>query len=365
MEQIAEIPQGAAKPTSGMDRLSQGEFTLPAATTTPPPATAPPAPVDTPAVTTTPATTPVSGTPPVDPVAVTDPLTDPLAIEPEFKDTPIAEEASFKSIIEALEYQVPEDYSEKKGFEILKKLQDQRIEASREEIKNFRLDDIISEYPETVQAEAKLVLDLLKTGQTLDQINAPIQQIKEWRDMPKEALIRLNLSGIEGYTQEHVDHKMEELIASGKVDIEHQILLNGINVMEKQLHAQRNQQIQQITDSQNLIREQKRQKELNDVKTALDRMPAFMDIKLKDENRAQILKDYQEGAFDRFTPADKAEFLAYKKYGKQAMQYIQSRATEKANLELAKSQHVIPPATSAGSRVGTKHNTGMERLLST
>lgn len=278
-----------------------------------------------------------------------------------------AEEGSWKSLIESLGYNVPENFTEEKGQEIFVNLKEAEIESKLEEVRNYRELEIFSALPEPVQGEAKLVFELLKTGQTLEQINAPIEQIKAWKGMPKEELIRKNLEGIPGYTQEMIDHKMEQIVANNHVDVEHNILMAEINQMEQQINLQKQQQIQTYTAQQNQIREQKRQQEFNSFKAALDKVPTFMDKKLSDENKASIINEYNNGYAQNIlrNPEKLAKFMLYDKYGEQGVKYLQSRAIEKATLEKAKSEHNIPPViTAGGNRVETTTTSknGIDRL---
>jgi len=138
--------------------------------------------------------------------------------------------------------------------------------------------------------------------------------------------------------------------------------------LEQRINTQREQQLNQYKAAQTQLKEQKKAQDFNAFKTALDRMPTFMDRKLADANKQSILTDYNNGAFERLmqNPVEKAEFMLYKKYGKQALKYAQDRAIEQATLEKAKSQHNVPPVTGGNSNntnVTTNTNkSGIDRL---
>lgn len=283
--------------------------------------------------------------------------------EPE-SESPATEESSWKALIQDFGYELPQDYTEEKGYETLMQLKQAEIQREVEKAQTFSLDDYISKFPEDRQVEARIAIELLKTGQSLEQINAPFQQIKEWRAMSKEALVRLNYSRAEGMTEELLDHKMETLKESGKLDAEYQLLMVDINNHEKSITLQQQQIIKNFTDQQNQIREQKRQEDFNVTKAALNRMSAFMDIKLNDNHKANLLKDYE--AFDNLMkdPVKKAEFLAWNRYGKRATELIQARALEKATAEKMKQQLNVAPAIGGGGRTQTTQTlTGRNRLI--
>lgn len=278
------------------------------------------------------------------------------------------ENQGWKPIIEAWGYQLPPDYNEENGFEVLTQLKEAEFSTRLEEVKNYREAELFSELPEDVRDEAKLTYELFKSGQTLEQINAPIQQIKEWKSMPKEELIRSNLEGIPGYTPEMIDHKMSQIVEAGHVDIEYKILRNYVDQKETELVQQRQQQIQIYSNQQAQIKEKREQTELNSFKAALDKVPTFMDRKLSAENKNNILNDYASGYVKSLTqnPEKLAKFMLYDRFGQQGLEYLQARALEKATLEKAKSEHNIPINITGAANViestTTQVKNGMERL---
>lgn len=274
-----------------------------------------------------------------------------------------SEEGTWKSYLEQNNIPIPEDFSEDTGFEVVLKAKEAEIENKYKEQLEIKAEDLLSPYP----PEARLIMDLLASGQSLDEIQKPFIQIQQWKSMPKEELVRADLSARQGWTPEMVDHKMEELLTAdgNKLDIEYQILMTGINNYEKTITEQRTIQLQQYTQSQNQLKEQKKAQDFNAFKTALDRMPTFMDRKLAAENKQSIVNDYNNGAFERLmqNPVEKAEFMLYKKYGKQALKYAQDRAIEQATLEKAKSQHNVPPVITGNSNVvNTTSNSGKSAI---
>ena len=288
---------------------------------------------------------------------------EPAPAEFVFKD-PEPEEGTWKTLIESLGYQAPEDFSEEKGYEVLKSLKEKEVETRLAEVQAMKELDIISQFPEPVQAEAKLVLDLLKTGQTLEQINAPLLNIKNLKSLAPEQLVRTNIEGLfPNWDAAMVDSEMEKMRERGTLDIEYKKLVDYLNLTETQIIQQRQTQITNYQNQQAQIREQKRQQDLSSVKSVLDRTTAFMDTKLGDEQKKAVLNDLQ-GWDGNMSAQDKVDFMLWKKYGKQGMQFLQSRAIEKAQLELAKKQHNIPQdvAGAGGNRPQTTYTTGIDQL---
>lgn len=292
-----------------------------------------------------------------------------------FEDTTPAEEqqadGSWKAYLEANEIPIPEDFTEEKGFELVLQAERQKIAAEYEEKANINKENVFEILPETTRSEAKLVFDLMAQGQTLEDIIAPIQSIRELKALSPEQLIRKNLEGLEGWDAQMVDHEMEKLAANGHIDIEHKKLMLFLNNSEKQINDQRLQQIELYNTQQNQIRESKRQQEINSFKTALDRVPAFMDRKLSDDNKRTILNEFSQGAVEQLTknPEKLVKFMLWDKYGEQGLKYIQARAQEQATLEKAKSQHNIPSSLNKGGAAnivtttqGQQHSNGIDRL---
>lgn len=295
----------------------------------------------------------------------------PTEVKPEevgFTDTASQsnEDGSWKSLIENLGYSIPEDFTEEKGQEIFVQLKEDEIAQRLEEVKNFKELEVFSALPEKTQGEGKLIYELLKTGQSLNDIMAPYDQVKTWKGMTKEQLIRHSLEGTPGYTEEMINHKMEQIVANSHVDVEYNILMNEVNLFESKINQQRQEQILSWQAQQNQVKEQKRQNEYGAFKAALDKVPMFMDKKLSDENKATILTEYNNGyAQNIFKPEKLVKFMLFDKYGEQGLKYLQDRATESATVEKAKSQHNIPPVTTGGAnRVEqtTTYKSGIERL---
>lgn len=369
MPETLESPQAQPKAaTSGLDRLSRDPEYLFSEDKPATPAVTP-EPVKTETVAQETAKLEGETIPEPEKTPETAPITQTPAEEVGFEENTSsqAESEGWKPIIEALGYQIPEDYAEEKGFEVFKQLQQQDFETKLEEVKNYREVELFSDLPENVRDEAKLVYDLFKSGQTLEQINAPIQQIKEWKTLSKEELIRENLKGLPGYTPEVVDHRMNQIIEAGHVDIEYQILINYVNQKENELVQQRQQQIQQNSNYQAQVREQRQQQEFNAFKAALDKVPAFMDRKLSVENKTNVLNDYSNGYVKALTqnPEKLAKFMLYERYGEVGLKYLQDRALEKATVEKAKQEHNIPPVVTGAANAistATTYKTGIDRL---
>ncbi len=141
-------------------------------------------------------------------------------------------------------------------------------------------------------------------------------------------------------------------------------------ILQNNINKQREQDIQHYNTQQQQLKDQKRQQEVSSFKTALDKVPMFMDRKLTDDNKRTILNEYTNGAAENLlkNPEKVAKFMLWEKYGEQGLKYMKARVLEDLTLEKAKQQHNVPTTqTGAGgqNRVTTTNqnfNSGMDRL---
>lgn len=282
-----------------------------------------------------------------------------------------SEQGTWKAYLEANDLPIPEDFTEEKGFEVVLNAEREKIKAEYEQIASINKENVFEILPEETRSEAKLVFDLMAQGQTLEQINAPINSINELRALAPEQLIRKNLEGLNIYTPEQIDYQIEKMVADGKVDLEHGILMNSLKLMEDNINTQRQIQIKQYNAQQEQIREQKRLQDYNSFKAALDKKTTFMDKKLTDDNKRTLYNEYVNGAKEQLlkNPNEIAEFMLWKKYGPQGIKYLKAKAQEEVTLANMKNQHNIPQnVTNQGVRntttTETKNNyaSGIDRV---
>lgn len=367
MENTAQTPQGQPQAEgAGIDRLERefGGAPAPETTTEVPEKTAHDGFQDT----ERPAETPEAVKPEEKPVEKPEekPETE-KPVEFEFKDQ-TQEEDGWRPYFNEFGLEVPQDYSEEKGFDLFKSKLEEKYNQEKEQIKSFKIDDILSEFPEDRRGEAKLVLDLLQSGHSLDQINEPILNIQKLKSLTPEQLVRANYERLEGWTEEMVDHKMQQLSETKQLDIEHKIMMDYLNNQEKSLTGQRQKFLQDYQSQQQAIKDQKKQKELSDFKAALDRETVFLDTKLSSSNKGTVLQEFQNGYKERLLndPVKLAKFMLFDKYGEQGLKFLESRAMEKARIEVAKKQHNVPQdlAPRGGGRATNQnqYKSGIERL---
>lgn len=282
--------------------------------------------------------------------------------------TQLEQDNTWKALLTAKNVEIPADFTEEKGLELYEasiiKEYDQKLALANEISK----DSVFEQVPETNRSEAKLYFDLMAQGLTLEQINAPINSIRELKALSPEQLIRKNLEGLPGWDSAMVDSEMEKLVEKGAIDIEHKKLILYLDGQENQINSERQQQINIYNQKQQHLSEQKRQQELSSFKTTLDRMPEFMGLKLNDDVKRTISSEYENGAAQNLlkNPEKVAKFMLWEKFGERALKYQKDRVLEQLTLEKAKLQHNVPTVQSGNqnrtSTTNESFNTGMDRL---
>jgi hypothetical protein len=276
-----------------------------------------------------------------------------------------SDESTWANLIKEMGYEVPADFSEEQGFEALQKLNEAKFEQRLQEATKMHKEDLLSEYP----AEARMVMDLLKSGQTLEQLNQPFFEIAFAKSMSDEEMVRAHYEAkikSDGWDADMVDHKMQSLDESS-LAIEAKILRKNIDNYEKSLTDQRKQQLEIYTNNQKELQAQKATKANLELKTALDRVPEFLGKKLPDAVKGQLLQELQSDAYRNMpgTPEQKVDYFLYQKFGKQALKSYQDRVQEQLTLEKKKTELNVPPVTSGNANYAgatTQNNNVEDRL---
>jgi hypothetical protein len=192
-----------------------------------------------------------------------------------------------------------------------------------------------------------MVVELMKAGQTLEQINAPLIEIAQYESMSKEELVRSYLLAKNNNDTEVVDLLMEESIGNGKIDIYHKAAKIELENIKGSVNYHRQQQIETFKNNQKAIQEQRTGKANLELKVALDRVPEFLGKKLPDNVKSQLLAELQTEAYRNMpgSPEQKVDYFLYNKFGKTAMKNFQDRALEKVVIENKQKQHNVPPVT--------------------
>lgn len=254
-------------------------------------------------------------------------------------------DGTWKGLIESFELgEIPADYSEEKGFEVVQNLFNQKLEAVKAEAINEAKYDRYVDVPEQIRGEAEMVVELMKAGQTLEKINEPFIELAQFKAMSKEELVRHNLMFRYKGDEEVVDNKMQKLIEDGMIDVEYKSAKFDLDNYEQSLNHQRQEQIKNYKNTQQQIQTQKFNQETAKLSHALDGVPEYLGKKLTPEVKAVLKNELASGKYHKMdgTPEEKVDYLLYKRFGKAGIQSFQSRATEKVVLQNKQQQHNVP-----------------------
>ncbi len=254
-------------------------------------------------------------------------------------------DGTWKGLIETFELgDLPADYSEEKGFEVVQDLFNKKLEAAKSEALSEAKFDRYSDVPEEHRAQTEMYVELMKTGLTMEKINEPFIELAQIKAMDKEGLVRFRLEGQQGWDAEMVDAQMQKIIEGGTIEVEYKIAKAQLDSYEQSLQGQQKQQIEQFKNSQKQIQEQRVNQENLKLKVALDRVPEFLGKKLPDNLKSQLAGELQTDAYRNMagTPEEKVDYFLYRKFGKTAMANFKDRALERVVVEHKQDIHNVP-----------------------
>lgn len=254
-------------------------------------------------------------------------------------------DGTWKGLIETFELgEVPADYSEEKGFEVVQDLFNKKLDAVKNEALSEAKFDRYVDVPENIRPEAEMIVELMKSGQTIEQITAPLLELAQYEAMSKEELVRSYLLGKNKGDEEVANLLMEEAVANGKVDVYHKAAKIELDNIKQSLNGQRQQQVEIYKNNQKQIQEQRTNQENLKLKVALDRVPEFLGKKLPDNLKSQLAGELQTEAYRNMpgTPEQKVKYFLFNKFGDTAMKNFQDRALEKVVVEHKQNIHNVP-----------------------
>lgn len=269
-------------------------------------------------------------------------------------------DGTWKGLIESFGLgEIPEDYTEERGFEVVQDLFNKKLEAAKSEALSEAKYNRYVDVPEQVRGEAEMVVELMKSGQTLEQINAPFVELAQIKAMDKEGLVRFRLESQQGWDADMVDAKMQKIIESGTLDVEYKIVKAELDSYEQSLNHQRQEQIKNYQNGQKQIQAQKASQENAKLKHALDGVQEYLGKKLPSEVKEKL---FYELATDEYrnlpgTPQEKVDYFLHRKFGKSFMKSFQDRVLEKTVLENKQKQHNVPILQNGSANRVTQTNT--------
>tara|TARA_R110000868_G_scaffold358424_1_gene620150 strand:- start:312 stop:1499 length:1188 start_codon:yes stop_codon:yes gene_type:complete len=266
-------------------------------------------------------------------------------------------DGTWKGLIAELELgDVPADYNEDNGFETVQNLYKAKLESEVSKAMEMNKYDRFADVPEEARGEAEMLVELMKSGLTLEKINEPFMNLAAYKALSKEEQVRDSLMNRFKGDVEVVDLKMEKIIEDGHLDTEHRAIQLELNEYEERLKQGRQAQIETFKTSQNRIQEQKFNQESAKLKHALGGVQEYLGKKLTPEVKSVLENELTSGKYHSMdgTPEEKIDFLLYKRFGKAGIASFQARALEKVVLENKQTQHNVPIVTNGNvNRVNT------------
>ena len=239
------------------------------------------------------------------------------------------------------------------------------IDQIRQDSQKFSMEDELSKF----KPEERLIFELNKAGKSVQDYYAPFTEVAQLKALTPEALVRRGYELTPGWSTEMVDLQMSKITEAGTLDTEYRINLAKLDNYEKSIVAQHQDTLQQFTEQQKQVLQQKRNQESARIKIALDKVPTYMGRKIDSTVKDYIQQELTSGKYDNMpgTPEEKIEYALYRNLGKKGMEYSEARIREQITLEFAKKQHnVAPVITGSANRVtGTATDTtdGLKTVL--
>lgn len=270
-----------------------------------------------------------------------------------------AEEGSWIAYAKAEGLEITEDTPE---AYIAAKIQP--LEQKIEEVKNQKLEELLHD----VDPEIRMEIELNKSGLSLQDIKAPLDNIARYKSMSDVELYREDLTlRYPNATQEWIDADVEKAVESGQIAHDAVRLRLDLDNLEAQIKQDRQQIVEKYRENNAKFLESKRSSEIESVTKALNEIPSFMGAVIAPESKQIMARKYSEGKYDQILndPNKRAEFIMYHELGKKAYEAAIAKSEAKGKLSVTKHLSNIPPVENLGNGKSTTEQeqlTGLKKL---
>lgn len=270
-----------------------------------------------------------------------------------------AEEGSWIAYAKAEGLEITEDTPE---AYIAAKIQP--LEQKIEEVKNQKLEELLHD----VDPEIRMEIELSKSGLSLQDIKAPLEDIARYKSMSDVELYREDLTlRYPNATQEWIDADVEKAVESGQIAHDAVRLRLDLDNLEAQIKQDRQQIVEKYRENNAKFLESKRSSEIESVTKALNEIPSFMGAVIAPESKQIMARKYSEGKYDQILndPNKRAEFIMYHELGKKAYEAAIAKSEAKGKLSVTKHLSNVPPVENLGSGKSTTEQeqlTGLQKL---
>lgn len=240
----------------------------------------------------------------------------------------------------------------------------QPLEQKIEEVKNQKLEELLHD----VDPEIRMEIELNKSGLSLQDIKAPLENIARYKSMSDVELYREDLTlRYPNATQEWIDADVEKAVESGQIAHDAVRLRLDLDNLEAQIKQDRQQIVEKYRENNAKFLESKRSSEIESVTKALNEIPSFMGAVIAPESKQIMARKYSEGKYDQILndPNKRAEFIMYHELGKKAYEAAIAKSEAKGKLSVTKHLSNVPPVENLGSGKSTTEQeqlTGLQKL---
>lgn len=262
-------------------------------------------------------------------------------------------------------------YAKAEGLDITEDTPEAYIAAKIEpikqqlaEVENKKLEDLLHD----VDPEIRMEIELNKSGLSLQDIKAPLDNIARYKSMSDVELYREDLTlRYPNATQEWIDADVEKAVESGQIAHDAVRLRLDLDNLEAQIKQDRQQIVEKYRENNAKFLESKRGSEIESVTKALNEIPSFMGAVIAPESKQIMARKYSEGKYDQILndPNKRAEFIMYHELGKKAYEAAIAKSEAKGKLSVTKHLSNIPPVENLGNGKSTTEQeqlTGLKKL---
>lgn len=253
------------------------------------------------------------------------------------------------------------EYAKSKGIEltedsieayekaILEPLQKQLAEVDTKKMED---------YFHNLDPKTRMEIELQQTGMTLEEINAPLENIAKYRSLSAVELYREDLTAkieqVRDLTETDkawIDAEIEKKVESGDIDHEAARIKLDLDAIEKSIVSQRQEIIEKYKANKDNYTAQKSKEQTESVIKSLNEIKDFMGSPLAPETVKGLTERFNNGRYDQVfnDPTMKAKFIAFVELGEKAIKNIEAKSYNKGKLEMANKLHNTPPKTSGGA----------------
>lgn len=256
-------------------------------------------------------------------------------------------------------------YAKAEGLDITEDTPEAYIAAKVEplqkqlaEVESKRIEDLLHD----VDPQLRMEIELNKSGLSLQDIKAPLENIARYKSMSDVELYREDLTlRYSAATQEWIDAEVEKAVENGQAAHDAVRLRLDLDNMEAQIKQERAEIVEKYKVSNAKYLEESRSKEIESVTKALNEVPSFMGAVIAPESKQVMARKFSEGKYDSLIkdPAFISKAILFHELGAKAYEAAIAKSEAKGKLSVTKHLSNVPPVENLG---GGKSTTPQEQL---